>query len=246
MNIISNEANIGSNVKFGNFVTVEAGVTIGDDSVIESYTHLGYSNGRERGGLTIGKNAHVRSHSIIYLGSKIGDGLVTGHHVIIRENSLIGKGFQAGAATIVMGELEIGDYTKTGSNVEIGQFSKVGDCVWIYLNTSLINDRRPPSDDIVGPVVEDYAVIGAHSVIYPGVKVGRDTLVGSGCFLTEDLPAGQIAVGSPSKIVGSVSKIKYVQDGFEKNSYPWRYRYNRGYPEELVASWMKEIEDLDR
>jgi acetyltransferase-like isoleucine patch superfamily enzyme len=244
MNIISEDAKIGKNVKFGNFVTVEAGVTIGSDSVIESYSHIGYSNGRERSGLVIGKCAHVRSHSIIYQGSLIGDDLVTGHHAVIRENCQIGDSFQAGGATTVMGELEIGSYVKTGSSVEIGQGSKVGDCVWIYINTSLINDRRPPSEDIVGPIIEDFAVIGAHSMIYPGVRVGVDSLVGSGCFLMQDLPAGNIAVGNPSRIIGPTSKIKYTEDGVEKNTYPWRFRYHKGYPEKLVASWLEEAEKL--
>jgi acetyltransferase-like isoleucine patch superfamily enzyme len=144
-----------------------------------------------------------------------------------------------------MGELEIGNYTKTGSNVEIGQFSSIGDCVWIYINTSLLNDLHPPSDNIVGPVVESFAVIGAHSVIYPGVRVGADSLVGSGCFLTEDLPEGMIAVGSPSKIIGPTSRIKYQDDGVEKAMYPWRFRYQQGYPGHMVDSWLKEVEQLD-
>ena len=242
MNVISKEARIGKNVKFGSFVTVEAGVSIGDDSVIESYSYLGYSNGREQGELTIGKRAHIRSHTVIYQGSTIGDDLVTGHHAIIRENTRIGDAFQAGIATVVMGELEIGDYVKTGSNVEIGQGSKVGNFVWIYLNSSLINDRRPPSTEISGPIIEDYAVIGAHCVIYPGVRVGTDSLVGSGCFLMQDLPPSQIAVGNPSKIIGPTTKIKFGNEGQKQNVYPWRYRFHRGYPKALVDSWLAEAE----
>jgi acetyltransferase-like isoleucine patch superfamily enzyme len=244
MNIISDNAKIGQNVTFGNFITVGNDVSIGDDSVIESYSHIGYSNGREKSGLTIGRNAHIRSHSIVYQGSNIGSNLVTGHHAIIRENCEIGDFFQAGTATVVMGELEIGNHVRTGSNVEIGQGSKIGNCVWIYINTSLINDRHPPSEDVIGPVIEDFAVVGAHSVIYPGIRVGADSLVGSGCFLTQDLPPGNIAVGNPSKIVGSTSKIKYEKNGKEENMYPWRYRYHSGYPEELVDAWLKEVEKM--
>jgi acetyltransferase-like isoleucine patch superfamily enzyme len=240
MNVISNEARIGKNVKFGNFVTVAAGASIGDDSIIESYSYIGYSNGRERGDLTIGKRAHVRSHTVIYQGSTIGDDLVTGHHAVIRENCQIGDAFQAGIATVLMGELEIGDYVKTGSSVEIGQGSRLGSFVWIYINTSLINDRRPPSAEISGPIVEDYAVIGAHCVIYPGVRVGTDSLVGSGCFLMQDLAPEQIAVGNPSKVIGPTSKIKVEIDGEKKSVYPWRFRFHKGYPKELVDTWLDE------
>ncbi len=157
MNSISSKARIGQNVSLGNYVTISDDVEIGDNSVIESYCHLGYSNGREGGELVIGENAHIRSHSVCYLGARIGADLVTGHHTIIRENCSIGDGFQLGAGSIVMGELEIGDHVKTGSRVEIGQQSTVGNCVWIFLNTTLINDKYPPSLEIDGHTIADLA-----------------------------------------------------------------------------------------
>ena len=54
MNIISEKAKIGKNVKIGNFVTIYDDVEIGDNSIIESYCEIGYSNGRENGPLKIG------------------------------------------------------------------------------------------------------------------------------------------------------------------------------------------------
>ena len=64
-----------------------------------------------------------------------------------------------------MGELEIGDHVKTGSRVEIAQKSKVGNFVWIFLNTALINDKYLPSLEIDDPTIADFAVIGAHRFI---------------------------------------------------------------------------------
>tara|TARA_B100002019_G_scaffold248211_1_gene227052 strand:- start:624 stop:1367 length:744 start_codon:yes stop_codon:yes gene_type:complete len=241
-NFISKKAKIGKNLKIGNFVTISDDVIIGDNCEIESYSYIGYSNGREKGKLILGNNAKVRSHSVIYLGSKIGENLITGHHIIIRENSLIGKDFQLGAQSVVMGELNIGNYVRTGSNVEISQYSSVGNCVWIYRNTTLINDKHPPSEEILGPTIGDYSVIGAHSVIFPGIKVGNDCLVGSGCFLLNNLPDSSIAVGNPSKECGPVTKIKMGKS--KNNSYPWRYRFHQGYPEELVKEWLLELDKM--
>ncbi len=141
-----------------------------------------------------------------------------------------------------MGELEIGDHVKTGSRVEIGQKSNVGSFVWIFLNTTLINDKYPPSLEIDGPTIADFAVIGAHSVIYPGVRVGFDALVGSGCFLSRDLPDLTIAVGNPSREIGPVTRIK-LEDGASP-AYPWRHRFQRGYPEELTQKWVREADEL--
>ena len=241
-NLISKKSKIGKNLKIGNFVTISENVIIGDNCEIESYCHLGYSNNRENGPLVIGDNALIRSHSIIYLGSTIAENLITGHHTTIRENSFIGKDFQLGSQSIVMGELTIGDYVKTGSNVEIGQNSNIGNFVWIYLNSSLINYMYPPSEEILGPKVGDFSIIGAHSLIYPGVNIGKDCLIGSGCFLLRDLSDSTIAVGNPSREIGPVSKIKI--ESSSSSAYPWRYRFHRGYPEELVKKWMEEVDKL--
>lgn len=241
MNIISPKAKIGKSVTFGNFVTVYDDVEIGDNSAIESYCEIGYSNGREKGPLKIGENAKIRSHTILYQGSTIGKQLMTGHHAIIRENMLIGDGFQLGAAAIAMGEAVIGNYVRTGSMVEIGQYSKVGDFVWIFIHSLLITDLYPPSEKIIGPEISDYAILGANTVIFPGVKVGRNAIVAASCALRDHLPDNQIAVGNPHRIVGSVSRIKMGDTN--QPAYPWRYRFHRGYPKEIVTEWMNETRE---
>ena len=239
MNFISKKAKIGNNVKFGNFVTVYDNVEIADNCVIESYCEIGYSNGREKGPLKIGSNARIRSHSILYAGSQIGDNLVTGHHVTIRENMKIGVDFQLGTLSDLQGESIIGDYVKTHSNIFVPQFSKIGNYVWIFPYALLANDPHPPSDESTkGPEISDYAALGAGCIIFPNVKVGKDAVVGAGCVLRQDLPDGQVAVGNPSKIIGPASKIKLK--GTNKPAYPWRYHFHRGYPKEVIDKWKKE------
>jgi acetyltransferase-like isoleucine patch superfamily enzyme len=241
MRKISKRANIGNNARIGEFVIIHDDVTIGDDAIIESFCELGYSNGREAGPLFVGDGAHIRSHSVLYLGSSIGDHLRVGHHAAIRENSKIGNGFQLGTSSIVMGECSIGEYVKTGSQVEIGQRSRLGNFIWLFLNSMLLNDPRPPSAIIVGPDIGDFAVIGAGSAIFPGVRVGEGSLVGAGCILSTDVPAGQIAVGNPPKLIGSVTRLS-MPDGTP--AYPWRYRFQAGYPQDIVEHWLHESANL--
>jgi len=239
LNIISKNAKIGKNVKFGNFVTVYDDVEIGDNCIIDSYCELGYSNGREKGPLIIGANSRIRSHSILYAGSHIGKNLVTGHHVIIRENMKIGNNFQAGIICDIEGESIIGDYVRLHSNVQVGQYSKIGNYVWIFPFTILTTDPHPPSDgNTKGPEISDFAVIASNCTIFPNIKIGQGALVGAGCVLTKDLPAGQVAVGNPSKIIGPASKIKLK--GTNKPAYPWRYHFHRGYPKKIIDAWIKE------
>lgn len=243
MSYISSKAKIGKDVEIGNFVTIGPDVEIGDGCRIESYSYIGYDNGRGNGKLILGPNAHIRSHSILYTGSIIGANLLTGHQAIIRENCNVGDSFQAGTKTVLMGNLTVGDHVRTGSNVEIGETSNVGDFVWIYLNTSLITDRYPPSNDISGPSIGNFSVIGAHSLIYPRVCLGHDVLVGAGCIVTKDLDSERVAVGSPMRVLGSVKDLTYKKDGQEHKLYPWRNRFSRGYPDDIVEGWLKESQD---
>jgi len=243
MNFISKKTKIGNNVKFGNFVTVYDDVEIGDNCIIDSYCELGYSNGREKGPLIIGANSRIRSHSVLYAGSQIGKNLVTGHHVTIRENMKIGSDFQLGTLSDLQGEAIIGDYVKTHSNVHVAQTSKIGNYVWMFPYAFLANDPHPPSDEATkGPEISDFAILGSACIIFPAVKVGKDALVGAHCVLNKDLPAGQVAVGNPCKIIGPASKIKLT--GSNKSAYPWRYHFHRGYPKEIVDKWILE-QDLN-
>ena len=240
MNIISEKAKIGKNVKIGNFVTIYDDVEIGDNSIIESYCEIGYSNGREKGPLKIGSDSKIRSHSILYAGSIIGKNLVTGHHVTIRENMKIGVNFQLGTLSDLQGESSIGDYVRTHSNVFVPHFSKIGNFVWMFPYVVLANDPHPPSDEATkGPEILDFAALGANSIIFPSVKVGKDAVVGAGCVLRKDLPDGQVAVGNPSRIIGEASKIKLK--GTNTPAYPWRRHFHRGYPKEIIDEWKKEF-----
>lgn len=63
--IISGKAKIGKNVTIGAYTVVYDNVDIGDGSVIESFCELGVANSLSGSDvLTIGANAHIRSHSI--------------------------------------------------------------------------------------------------------------------------------------------------------------------------------------
>ena len=236
MNVISKKAKIGKNIKFGNFVTVYDDVEIGDNCIIDSYCEIGYSNGKERGPLKLGANARIRSHSILYAGSNIGENLVTGHHTTIRENMEIGMDFQLGTLSDIQGETTIGDYVKTHSNVFVAQFSKIGNYVWLLPCAFLANDPHPPSDEVTnGPTISDFAVLGARCIIFPNVHVGKDAVVGAGCVLRQDLPDNKLAVGNPGRIIGNVSDVKIK--GTNKPAYPWKYHFHRGYPKEIIDMW---------
>lgn len=238
--IVSEKAKIGENVTIGDFVTIHDNVVIGDNTIIESYCEIGVSNNLSDGQvLQIGKNSHIRSHSIFYEGSVFGEGLVTGHRVTVREKTVAGNGFQLGTLSDVQGHCEIGEYVKTHSNVHIGQHSKIGSYVWIFPYVVLTNDPHPPSNVLMGVTLQDFSVIATMSVILPGAVVAKGCLVGAHSSLSGKTKEDMIYAGNPAKCIGPTSKLK-LKDGSRQPAYPWRKHFKRGYPQEVVESWERE------
>ena len=48
------------------------------------------------------------------------------------------------------------------------------------------------------------AWIGAGSVVIPGVKIGKWSIVGAGSVVTKDIPDGVLAVGNRCKVIKNI------------------------------------------
>jgi acetyltransferase-like isoleucine patch superfamily enzyme len=153
-------------------------------------------------GTTIGKDAVLRSGTIIYCDVTIGDRFQTGHNVMIREKTRIGDYVSIGTGVIIEGNTHIGDRVNLQSMVYLPTNTTIGDRVFIGPNAVLTNDRYPPSGigGLVGPVIEHDAAVGANATILPGVRIGEGALVAAAAVVTRDVPAHMLAVGAPAKI----------------------------------------------
>lgn len=237
--IVSDKAIIGNNVKIGAYTIIHDNVEISDNTIIEAFCEIGVSNHLSHGSkLCIGPNSHIRSHSIFYEGSIFLESLVTGHRVTVREKVKAGKNLQIGTLSDLQGHCEIGDFVRFHSNVHIGQKSRIGNYVWIFPYVVLTNDPHPPSDTLLGVNIEDYAVIATMSVLLPGAYIRKGCLIGAHSSIKGDTEEDMIYAGSPAKKICSTSKIK-LHDG-SGDAYPWRKHFHRGYPEELVKSWINK------
>ena len=233
---ISPTAQIGANVKIGDFSTIHDNVRIGDNSVIASYCTIGeplsdyYTHPDEyvNPGTSIGSDSLIRSHSIIYAGSEFGDGFSTGHRVTIREKTHFGKECRVGTLSDIQGHCSFGDYCWLHSSVHIGQRSRIGNFVFIYPYVVLTNDPTPPSLSCIGPTLHDFCQVAVSSVLLPGVTIGKHALVGAGSVVSRDVDEYQLVAGSPAKFIKDVRDIKSRETG--ESHYPWPLRFNRGMP----------------
>ena len=233
--IIEDGVTIGSNCFVDSNCIIRSGVMLGDNSNIGSNCILGeywldfYRDHQPHAHpLVIGKNALIRSGSILYAGSTIGKYFQTGHQVTIREKTLIGDNVSVGTLSDIQGNCKLGNYVRLHSNVHIGQLSVIDDFVWIFPYVVLTNDPTPPSENFVGVHVHSFAIVATGSIVMPGLEIGQDALIGAGAIVTKSVEPYAVAVGNPAKVISDVRKVKNKITG--EPVYPWREHFSNYMP----------------
>ncbi len=100
---------------------------------------------------------------------------------------------------------------KFGNHVTIAQgvhFVTHDGGTWILRNEF-------PNIQGFGPIViEDNCVIGMNAILFPNVRIGRNSIVGAGSVVISDIPPNTIALGVPARPFGST--VKYKQKCLEQ------------------------------
>ncbi len=186
-------------------------VKIGENAEIQDFCiigspFIGYKNEET----IIGKNAIIRSHTVIYAGNKIGDNFQTGNKANIRELNVIGNNVSIGTLSVIEHHIIIEDDVRIHSQAFVPEYSHLKKSCWLGPNVVLTNAKFPKHPDakeeLQGPVIEENAKIGANATILPGIIVGKNSLVGAGSVVTADVPDNAIVAGVPSK---ELRKIHY-------------------------------------
>jgi acetyltransferase-like isoleucine patch superfamily enzyme len=174
--------------------------------------------------LRIGNNSLIRPFSTLYAGSDVGDHFQTGQGVSIREDNIIGNNVSVGTHSVLEFGNRIGDNSRIHSNCFL-EMVAIGRYVFVGPNVVFTDDPHPMGcprykECKGGPVVEDYARIGANCTILPGVRIGRNSLVGAGSVVTKDVPENSVVAGSPARIIKMIDELTCFCGFFEK-PYDW-------------------------
>ncbi|MBN1878864.1 N-acetyltransferase [bacterium] len=162
---------------------------------------------------TIGSDAIIRSHTVIYTGNVIGRHFQTGHHVFIRELNRIGDNVSVGTLSVIEHHVLIGNRVRLHTQVFIPEFSILEDDCWIGPNVVLTNAPYPRGSrvkaELRGARICREAKVGANATLLPGIVIGRGALVGAGSVVTKDVPEFTVVAGNPACVRGSVFDLKY-------------------------------------
>ncbi len=89
--------------------------------------------------------------------------------------------------------LVIEDYVGWGPGAKVLGSAHTGDPVDVPVIAT---------DLVIKPVVIGYgADVGVNAVILPGVRIGRNSIVGAGSVVTHDVPDYAIVAGSPARVI---------------------------------------------
>jgi acetyltransferase-like isoleucine patch superfamily enzyme len=174
-----------------------AGVNVGETAI------LGVSYAEDSTPPDIGEGSTIREGTIIYDDVKTGTGLQTGHHALIREQTVLGDNALVGTHAVIDGATAVGNDVSMQTGVYVPRETDIGDNVFLGPNATLLNDMYPAvrrDGDLIGPEVRDGASVGANATILPGVIVGQGAFVAAGAVVTEDVPSETLAIGVPGRI----------------------------------------------
>jgi len=147
------------------------------------------------GPVTIGDNitllasADKRTRLTVWSDRKDIPGITIGDHV------LISPGVRISAAV----GITISDNCMVASNAYITDSDWHG-----------IYDRSLPPDSAYPVKLEDNVWIGDSAIICKGVTIGRNSIIGAGAVVSNDIPPNSIAVGNPARVVRTLDPSRKI------------------------------------
>jgi acetyltransferase-like isoleucine patch superfamily enzyme len=187
-------------------------IVLEEPNAIDENVALGYPTGRNIADrtLVIGPDANIRHGTVVYVGTRIGRGLQTGHNVVIREENIIGDNVGIWSNSVIDYGCRIGNNVKIHSNVYVAQFTTIEDDAFLAPGVTVANDMRPLCAECTrkgGPTIKRGARIGVNVTLLPGVVIGEYALVGAGSVVTKDVPPHAVVYGNPARVATTVNDL---------------------------------------
>jgi acetyltransferase-like isoleucine patch superfamily enzyme len=215
--VIADDAQIGSDVRFGAHVIVHPGTVIGDGCELQDGAVLGkppklarHSTARREGGepLVIEAGAVICCRAIVFAGAWIGPGAIVGDQAFVRERARVGAGSVIGRGSAVDNDVVIGEHVRVQTDVYLTAYSVVEDDVFVGPGALTTNDstmsRHDASYELRGARLRRACRIGGAAVLTPGVEVGEEAFVAAGAVVTRDVAPRAVVMGVPARPVRDV------------------------------------------
>ena len=194
---------------------VDAGVEVGQDSVLYAGTHL-LGETRIGAACEIGPNSYIRDSVIadrcrVFLsvldGAELEGEVRVGPFAHLRPQTRCGRGVEVGTGTEIKG-------STLGAGTKVHHFGYLGDAVIganvnVGAGTVTCNfDGERKHATRVG----DGAFIGSDTLLIAPVALGAGALTGAGSVVTKDVADGARVAGVPARAIGSRNRLEARKD----------------------------------
>ncbi|RLG54302.1 MAG: N-acetyltransferase [Thermoproteota archaeon] len=228
---LSKKAEIEPGARVSSLSVVLGASRVGAEAVVDNMTIIGYPTASKvrkladyswssldeaSEGAKVGKRCIVRWGTVIYERAELGDGVRTGHNVLVREDTRVGNGTIIGTGSVLDGRVQVGRKVSIQTGVYIPPYTRIGDEVFLAPGVCFTNDRYPPSRRLLGVIVESKAVVCARAVLISGVTIGEGAVVAAGAVVTRDVEPYTVVAGVPARRVMSREEYEEKKARYER------------------------------
>jgi acetyltransferase-like isoleucine patch superfamily enzyme len=165
--------------------------------------------------VSLGKNVRVRPLVLIEEDVTIGNNAFIGYGCIIRSGTRIGNDFQLGHLGVLEGGI-IGNGVRLHAQAHIGKLTVIHNKVFAGPFMLTLNHKRPDIyrdfDSPLSGVTIGYGCrIGGNVTFLPGTFVGKESFIGAGSLVTENIPDYSFAYGNPARLHGIVPENERIK-----------------------------------
>ena len=152
--------------------------------------------------------------------------------IIIKDHVLVSPGVRISAADSIV----ISDSCMLASHVYITDSDWHG-----------IYDRSLPCGETGKVVLKENVWVGDSAIICKGVTIGKNSIIGAGSVVTNDIPDNVIAAGNPAKVIRSLDPAKKIITRKDRYSDAVRMTHQLDFAERKNLSgntfigWIKSI-----
>ena len=139
----------------------------------------------------------------------LGQGCFIGYYAVIRGPTTIGDNSEVRQLCHIAPNVTIGSGVKIFSLTNVASGTVIEDRVYIgssvlFTNTNRLSHGRHYKPLLKGAHVEYGARVASGACILPGVRIGRESLIGLGSVVTKDCEPFWVYFGNPAEKVRSV------------------------------------------
>jgi UDP-3-O-[3-hydroxymyristoyl] glucosamine N-acyltransferase len=203
---IAPHVTIYAGVEIGTGVSIEQGAVLGRPQQIDELSRTPLYPAGERA--LVGDGCRIGSNSVVVAGARIEPGAYIGDLVSIREGAVIGERAMMGRGCSVGHGIRVGARSRLQNYTLVGPGTVIDEDVVVSPRVTFIGDATMGRRDLdlpdAGIRVRRASRIGTSAIIFPGVEIGAEAVVGAGAMVRTRVPERTVVTGAPARVLRAV------------------------------------------